>query len=110
MSLGESYGEAGVWTGLGSRRGGSEHQDFPQINGQNQSGKSHTVPGLRMGIDGRRWLYLRLLECGMGRSVRPRSRPSDSKGESAPRYGCEEPMEPQPCCEVCCWGRGLDLG
>lgn len=107
MSLGESYGEAGVWTGLGSGRGGSGHQDFPQINGQNQSGKSHTVPGLRMGIDGRRWLYLRLLECGMGRSVRPRSCPSDSKGESAPRYGCEEPTNLSPAVRFVAGGGAL---
>lgn len=108
MSLGESHGEAGVGTGLGSGRGGSGHEDFPQISGQSQSGKSHTVPGPRVGIDGHRWLHLHLLECGMGPSARPR--PRDSKGESAPRCGCEEPMEPQPCCEVCYWRRGAGPG
>lgn len=86
MSLGESHGEPGVRTGWGPA-GVGPGPTIPPISGQKQSGKPPAAPGPRAGAGGRPGLYLRLLECGMGRSAAsscPHPRPSDSRGGGGP--------------------------
>lgn len=43
----------------------------PELRNRNRSRGPHAVLALRVGIGGRHWLYLHLLEGGMGSSSRP---------------------------------------